>query len=52
MNILILLLPLALLLGVVGLTAFLIAARAGQFDDLETPALRALLDESERKKDR
>jgi cbb3-type cytochrome oxidase maturation protein len=50
MSILIVLIPIALLLGGSGLAAFLFAARSGQFDDLETPALRALLDESERKR--
>ena len=49
MNILYILIPLALVLGGGSLFAFLFAARKGQFDDLETPALRALLDESERK---
>ena len=49
MNILYLLIPLALLLGGSGLLAFLFAARRGQFDDLDTPAYRALLDDSERK---
>lgn len=50
MNILYLLIPLALLLGLGGLSAFLFAVHSGQFDDLETPALRALIDDSERKK--
>lgn len=50
MNIIYLLLPLAIILGISGLIAFLFAVRGGQFDDLETPALRALIDESERKK--
>ncbi len=49
MNILLLLIPLALLLGLSGLAAFFIASGSGQFEDLETPAYRALLDESERK---
>ena len=49
MNILYLLIPLALALGISGLVAFLYAARSGQFEDLETPALRALIDETERK---
>lgn len=50
MTILYVLIPLALALGVSGLAAFILAARSGQFDDLDTPALRALLDDSERKK--
>lgn len=49
MSILLLMIPLALLLGGAGLLAFYLAARRGQFDDLETPAYRALLDDSERK---
>lgn len=49
MSILILMIPLALLLGGAGLAAFYHATRRGQFDDLETPAYRALLDDSERK---
>lgn len=50
MSILGLLIPLALALGGSALAAYVIAARRGQFDDLETPAYRALLDDSERKK--
>ena len=49
MTILYVLIPLALLLGGGMLAACLLAARGGQFDDLETPAYRALLDEQERK---
>lgn len=50
MNILYILIPLALSLGALGLWAFVVASRKGQFDDLDTPAYRALLDDSERKK--
>ena len=49
MSILYVLIPLALLLGGAALAACVYAARSGQFDDLETPAYRALLDEQERK---
>ena len=49
MNILYLLIPLALLLGFTGLAGFLYAARSGQLDNLDTPPLRALIDESETK---
>lgn len=49
MTILYLLIPLALALGLVSLLGFIYAARAGQMEDLETPALRALIDETERK---
>lgn len=50
MTVLFLLIPVALVLGIGSLVAFLRAAQSGQFDDLETPALRALIDESEREK--
>lgn len=49
MNILFVLIPIALLLGLVAICGFVFAARSGQFDDLETPAYRALLDDSEGK---
>ncbi len=45
MNILFLLVPVALLLAAVGVWGFLWAVRDGQFDDVQTPALRILLDE-------
>ncbi|MFV2073229.1 MAG: cbb3-type cytochrome oxidase assembly protein CcoS [Thermoanaerobaculales bacterium] len=41
-------LPLALLLALAGLVAFIWSVRAGQMDDLETPALRILSEEDER----
>jgi cbb3-type cytochrome oxidase maturation protein len=41
------LVPLALLLGGLGLTAFLWALRSGQFDDLEGAAYRILEDDRE-----
>ncbi len=46
------LVPAALLLGLVFLGGFIWAVRRGQFDDLETPALRMLLEEekNERRK--
>ena len=47
MNALLLLIPLALLLGLLGLVAFLWALRAGQFDDLDGAAGRILLDEED-----
>jgi cbb3-type cytochrome oxidase maturation protein len=49
MNVLLFLIPLALLLGLGALVGFILAALTGQFDDLETPAHRALIDDSERK---
>jgi cbb3-type cytochrome oxidase maturation protein len=45
MNIIYFLMPLALLLGAGFVGAFIYSVRKGQFDDLETPAHRMLLDE-------
>jgi len=45
MNVLYFLLPIALLMGVMFLVLFIWATRRGQFDDLETPAHRILLEE-------
>lgn len=45
MNVLVYLVPLALLLGLGGLAAFLWSIRSGQFDDLEGAAQRVLLDD-------
>ncbi|WP_417334924.1 cbb3-type cytochrome oxidase assembly protein CcoS [Halobacteriovorax marinus] len=45
MNILYLLVPLALLLGVLFVGAFIWATKKGQFDDLDTPAARIVLDD-------
>ena len=39
------LLPLALLIAAVAVGFFIWAARTGQFDDLETPAVRILFDD-------
>ncbi|MGB0922464.1 MAG: cbb3-type cytochrome oxidase assembly protein CcoS [Alphaproteobacteria bacterium] len=46
MNALLILVPLALLLGLGGLTAFLWALRTGQFDDPDGAAHRILIDDS------
>lgn len=48
MNLLYLILPLALLIGAGFVAAFVWATRKGQFDDLETPAMRALFEEPAR----
>jgi cbb3-type cytochrome oxidase maturation protein len=48
MGILYLLVPLASGLAVIALVAFRWAVKAGQFDDLETPPMRAVFDESDR----
>jgi cbb3-type cytochrome oxidase maturation protein len=41
------LLPLALLIAAIAVGFFVWAARSGQFDDLETPAMRILFDDEE-----
>lgn len=41
------LIPIALLLGGLGLAAFLWSLRSGQYDDLEGAAWRALMDDAE-----
>lgn len=45
MSIVYLVLPLALVIVLAAVIAFVWAARRGQFDDLETPALRMLHDD-------
>ena len=40
-------LPVALLLALAGVVAFIWAVRSGQMDDLETPSLRILGDDDE-----
>lgn len=47
MNGLILLIPIALGLGLLGLAAFFWALRQGQFDDLDGAALRILIDDEQ-----
>ena len=42
MNVMFVLLPVALLFSAAALAVFILAARAGQFDDLETPGIRIL----------
>ncbi len=41
------LMPLALLIAAIAVGFFIWAARSGQFDDLETPAVRILFDDEE-----
>ncbi|MEP4379258.1 MAG: cbb3-type cytochrome oxidase assembly protein CcoS [Alphaproteobacteria bacterium] len=45
MNILAILIPVALLLGAVGLAAFIWSIRTGQYDDLDGAARRILIDD-------
>jgi cbb3-type cytochrome oxidase maturation protein len=47
MSIIFLILPVTLLLSAGAVGAFAWATRSGQFDDLETPAIRLLHDEGE-----
>jgi len=47
MNILYLLIPLGLVLLGIAIWAFMWAVRSGQFDDLEGPAHRILMDDDE-----
>ena len=48
MSVLYIVLPLALLVVGVAVGAFVWATRRGQFDDLDTPALRVLRDDDPR----
>lgn len=45
MTVLLFLVPLAVLLGLVGLAAFMWSLRTGQFDDLDGAAHRVLMDD-------
>ncbi len=48
MSIIFILIPLGLVLLLAAVVAFFWAVRSGQFDDLETPAWRILLDDDRR----
>lgn len=50
MNVLYLLIPVSLILLVVAVAVFFWAVRNGQFDDLDTPAYRILMDTDERRR--
>ncbi len=45
MEVIVVLLPLAIILGVTFIFAFIWSARKGQYDDLETPGYRMLLED-------
>lgn len=47
MNMLLILIPAALLLGLIGLGAFLWALKSGQFEDLDGASQRILIEEEE-----
>jgi len=51
MTVLFALIPLAILLLGFAVWAFFWAVRSGQFDDLDTPAVRILLDEEDQQND-
>ncbi len=46
MTVIFMVLPLALLFSAAAVAAFLWSARSGQLDDLDTPPLRVLMEES------
>lgn len=48
MNVLIYLIPIALLMGLAGLVAFLWSLRAGQYEDLDGAAERILQEEEDK----
>ena len=48
MNYLAVLVPLAILMGVVGLAAFLWSLRSGQYEDLDGAGERVLLDDEDK----
>lgn len=50
MSVLYVALPLALILGGGGLVACIMCIRAGQYDDLDTPAVRMLIDDEGRER--
>jgi cbb3-type cytochrome oxidase maturation protein len=51
MSVLLILVPLALTLGLLGLAAFMWSLRAGQYDDVEGAAVRILSDEDIKRDD-
>ncbi len=51
MNILLFLIPVALLLAATGLVAFVWALKSGQFDDLDGAAWRAIMDDDDKPDD-
>ncbi|MGA2253076.1 MAG: cbb3-type cytochrome oxidase assembly protein CcoS [Thermoguttaceae bacterium] len=51
MSVIYILLPVASLLAAGGIAAFIWAVRRGQFDDLDTPAVRMLHDEEDEEVD-
>ncbi len=52
MSVLLFLIPIALLLGLGGLAAFIWSLKSGQYDDLEGAAHRILIDDDEKSDER
>jgi cbb3-type cytochrome oxidase maturation protein len=48
MEVIFIVLPLAVIMAIIALAAFFWAVHKGQFDDLDTPAYRAILDPDEK----
>ena len=51
MNIIFILIPLSIVLSIAAIWAFFWAIKSGQFDDLDSPALRILLDDDRKPPD-
>ena len=49
MSVLFVVVPLAIVIVAAAVVAYVLSARGGQFDDLDTPAMRMLHDDDERK---
>lgn len=47
MSVLYIMIPAALVLAGIGIFGFIYAVKSGQFDDLDTPALRAVFDDDD-----
>jgi cbb3-type cytochrome oxidase maturation protein len=45
MSVILIMIPMAILLAGLGVAGFIFAAKRGQFDDLDTPAIRAVFDD-------
>jgi len=47
MSVILIMIPGAMILAGLGVWAFIVAAKRGQFDDLDTPAIRAVVDDDD-----
>lgn len=50
MSVLYIALPVALVIALIGIVAFVVQVRTGQYDDLETPSRRILFDDQSKKR--